>query len=72
MKRRKPKAMIPKPSHVEMLQSQGMAFADSVRQIGTAPRTRSDRRVPMDGNRQPRKSSSDEPAADQSGELIDA
>ncbi len=72
MKRRKPKAMIPKLSHVEMFQSQGMAFADSVRQIGTATRTRSDRRVPMDGTRQPRKSSSDEPEADQSGELIDA
>ena len=72
MKRRKPKAMIPKLSHVEMFQSQGMAVADSVRPIGIAPRTRSDCVLPMDGNRQPRKSSSDEPEADQSGELIDA
>ena len=57
---------------VDILQSQGMAVANPTRRIGTATRTRSDRRVPMDGNRQPRKSSSDGPEADQSGELIDA
>jgi hypothetical protein len=69
---RRPREIILNLGRVEILQTQGMAVAGSVRQIDAATRTRSDHSLPPGENRQPRNSSSDEPEADQSGELIDA